>query len=97
MISLISFESAVVPRASLITELSVVVTLETEHVAFFLLEGNSIVFRVAGSFIGWSVCTCIINGNQFCVGHQGAIVIPADWFLMIFKIDLPIMLNGGNA
>ena len=34
MISLISFESYVVPRASEITELPVVVTLETEDVAF---------------------------------------------------------------
>ena len=38
MISLISFESAVVPRASQITELPVVVTLETEDVAFFCLR-----------------------------------------------------------
>ena len=35
MISLISFESSVVSRASQITELLVVVTLETEDAAFF--------------------------------------------------------------
>ena len=35
MISLISFESSVVSRVSQITELLVVVTLETEDAAFF--------------------------------------------------------------
>ena len=40
------------------------------------------------------VYPCINNGNQFSVGHHGRIIIPVDWHLMIFKLSLPIKLNG---
>lgn len=40
------------------------------------------------------VYPCINNGNQFSVGHHGRIIIPVDWHLMIFKLSLPIKING---
>ena len=85
MITLVSFESSVVPRASQVTKLSIVVTLETEDVAF-------VCWRVILAFFVLLVVS--LDGLPETVSST---IISLDWSLMIFEIVLLIMVNAGKA